>query len=164
MRYRFLVPMFIVAVLVLTGVLGCVQKQEMVLVVGTSADFPPFEYKDPQTGEIVGFDIELIKLIAEKIGYDKVEIKDMDFDSLTPALDAGQIDVAIAGITITDKRKQQVDFSIPYWSADQAAVIRKGSGITINDVKDLYGLNIGCLLYTSPSPRDISGSRMPSSA
>jgi len=143
MRYRFLVPMFIVAVLVLTGVLGCVQKQEMVLVVGTSADFPPFEYKDPQTGEIVGFDIELIKLIAKKIGYDKVEIKDMDFDSLIPALDAGQIDVAIAGITITDKRKQQVDFSIPYWSADQAVVIRKGSGITINDVKDLYGLNIG---------------------
>ncbi|MCD6503033.1 MAG: basic amino acid ABC transporter substrate-binding protein [Thermoplasmata archaeon] len=142
MKYRWAIPLAVI--LLLTGLLGCVQKQEeMVLVVGTSADFPPFEYKDPNTGEIVGFDIELIKLIAQRLGYDRVEIKDMDFDSLIPALDAGQIDVAIAGITITEKRKQEVDFSIPYWSADQAVVIRKGSGITINDIKDLYGLTIG---------------------
>ena len=143
MKYKWMFPVFVVAILSVTAILGCVQKEEKVLVVGTSADFPPFEYKDPETGEIVGFDIELIKLIAQKIGYDRVEIKDMDFDSLIPALQAGQIDVAIAGMTITEKRKQQVDFSIPYWSADQAVVVRKGSGITVNTVEDLYGLKIG---------------------
>ena len=138
MKYKWMFPVFVVAILSVTAILGCVQKEEKVLVVGTSADFPPFEYKDPETGEIVGFDIELIKLIAQKIGYDRVEIKDMDFDSLIPALQAGQIDVAIAGMTITEKRKQQVDFSIPYWSADQAVVVRKGSRITVLGRKKLW--------------------------
>lgn len=144
MKYYKWIPLLLFStILILAGLLGCVREEESVLVVGTSADFPPFEYKDPETGEIVGFDIELIKLIAQRIGYDRVEIKDMDFDSLIPALQAGQIDVAIAGITITEERAQQVDFSIPYWSADQAVVAVAGSGITVDDITDLYGLRIG---------------------
>lgn len=124
---------------------GCISNssKEKVLVVGTSADFPPFEYKDPQTGEITGFDIDLIKMVAKKAGYDRVEIKDMDFDSLIPALQTGKVDVVIAGMTITEKRKQVVDFSIPYWKADQAVVVRKGSDIAVNSLDDLKGKSIG---------------------
>ncbi|WP_048810949.1 basic amino acid ABC transporter substrate-binding protein [Thermococcus gammatolerans] len=124
---------------------GCISggSKEKVLVVGTSADFPPFEYKDPQTGNITGFDIELIKMVAKKAGYDKVEIKDMDFDSLIPALQTGKVDVVIAGMTITEKRKQVVDFSIPYWKADQAVVVRKDSSITVSSLDDLKGKVIG---------------------
>ncbi|EEB73375.1 basic amino acid ABC transporter substrate-binding protein [Thermococcus sp. AM4] len=124
---------------------GCIGggSKEKVLIVGTSADFPPFEYKDPQTGNITGFDIDLIKMVAKKAGYDKVEIKDMDFDSLIPALQTGKVDVVIAGMTITEKRKQVVDFSIPYWKADQAVVVRKDSDIAINSLDDLKGKVIG---------------------
>ncbi len=113
-----------------------------VLIVGTSADFPPFEYKLPN-GTITGFDIALIKLIAHKIGYQKVVIRNMDFDSLIPALESGQIQVAIAGMTITKEREKVVNFSIPYWNASQAAVVKNGSGIVINSIHDLYGKVIG---------------------
>ncbi|WP_297071437.1 basic amino acid ABC transporter substrate-binding protein [Thermococcus sp.] len=125
---------------------GCITSstsKEKVLVVGTSADFPPFEYKSPKTGNITGFDMDLIKMVAKKIGYDKVEIKDMSFDSLIPALQTGKVDVVIAGMTITPKREQVVDFSIPYWKADQAVVVRKSSGIKISSPEDLKGKTIG---------------------
>jgi polar amino acid transport system substrate-binding protein len=124
---------------------GCISggSKEKVLVVGTSADFPPFEYKNTTNGEITGFDIELIKMVAKRIGYDRVEIKDMDFDSLIPSLQAGKIDVAIAGMTITEERKKVVDFSDPYWEADQAVIVRKDSSITVNSVDDLKGKVIG---------------------
>jgi len=147
MNRNFVLVGLIAAVLLLAvGASGCVgtqSTQEKVLVVGTSADFPPFEYKDPKTGNITGFDISLIKLIAKKIGYDKVKIVDMNFDSLIPALQAGKVDVVIAGMTITPEREKVVDFSIPYWTADQAVVVRKDSNIQINSIKDLYGKTIG---------------------
>ncbi|WP_457741905.1 basic amino acid ABC transporter substrate-binding protein [Thermococcus sp.] len=147
MNRNLVVVGLITAVLLLAvGASGCVgtqSTQEKVLVVGTSADFPPFEYKDPKTGNITGFDISLIKLIAKKIGYDKVKIVDMNFDSLIPALQAGKVDVVIAGMTITPEREKVVDFSIPYWTADQAVVVRKDSNIQINSIKDLYGKTIG---------------------
>ncbi len=112
-----------------------------VLKVGTSPDFPPFEYIDDK-GNIVGIDIDLIKSIAAKLGYD-VEIVSIDFDGLIPALQNGQIDVIAAGMTITDERKQKVDFTIPYWNADQAILIKKGSGIHPQSLNDLAGKAVG---------------------
>ena len=136
----------VVSILLAVTSSGCISSgttQEKVLVVGTSADFPPFEYKNASNGQITGFDIALIKLIAKKMGYDKVEIKDMDFDSLIPALQAGKVDVVIAGMTITPEREKVVDFSIPYWEADQAVLVRKGSDIKVNSLDDLKGKTIG---------------------
>jgi len=123
-------------------------EKEKVLRVGTSADFPPFEYIDPQTKEVTGFDIELIKMIGDKIGY-KVEIKNMAFDSLVPSLQTGKIDVVIAGLTITEKREKIIDFSKPYWHADQAIVARKDSNIVINSPDDLRGKVIGASMGTT---------------
>ena len=80
-------------------------------VVGTSADFPPFEYV--QNGKYVGFDLGLIKAIAKTEGFN-IQIRDMAFDSLIPALKVGVIDIAIAGMTITKERENVVDFSNPY--------------------------------------------------
>jgi len=141
--YLGVVMVFVLVFSVVTS--GCIsgEEEKKTLVVGTSADFPPFEYKDPNTGEITGFDIELIKMIAQKMGYDNVEIKDMDFDSLIPALQAGKIDVVIAGMTITPEREKVVDFSIPYWKADQAVIVRKNSDITVSSIEDLKGKTIG---------------------
>ena len=109
-----------------------------VLKVGTSPDFPPFEYVDEQ-GNIVGIDIELIQALAKKIGYDDVEIVSIDFDGLIPALENGQIDVIAAGMTITEERAQKVDFTIPYWDADQAILISKGSQFQPTTLDDLEG-------------------------
>lgn len=97
-------------------------------VVGTSADFPPFEYV--QNGKYVGFDMELINAIAKTEGFN-VQIRDMAFDSLIPALKAGVIDIAIAGMTITKERQKVVDFSDPYWFADQDVIVSKNSKYTV---------------------------------
>ena len=97
-------------------------------VVGTSADFPPFEYV--QNGKYVGFDIDLISAIAKMEGFN-VSIRDMSFDSLIPALKAGVIDIAIAGMTITNQRQKVVDFSQPYWFANQDVIVNKNSKYTV---------------------------------
>jgi len=97
-------------------------------VVGTSADFPPFEYVE--NGEFVGFDIDLIKAIAEEMGFE-VEIRDMSFDSLIAALVTGNLDLVVSGMTITAEREEVVSFSKPYWTADQSVVVREDSEMTV---------------------------------
>lgn len=97
-------------------------------IIGTSADFPPFEYVD--NGKYVGFDMDLIRSIANLEGF-QVEIRDMSFDSLIPALKSGIIDIAIAGMTITPERLKVVDFSTPYWSADQDVIVKKNSNYNL---------------------------------
>ncbi len=104
------------------------------LVVGTSAGFRPFEYKE--FGELAGFDIDLMKVIGEKLGME-VEFKDMDFDALLEAVSTGTVDVIASGMTITDERKERADFTVPYFTANQAALVKKGSGISLSSVEDL---------------------------
>lgn len=102
-------------------------------IVGTSADFPPFEYIEK--GQIVGFDIDLIKAIAESQGI-KVEFQDISFDSLIPGLNAGTIDIVASGMTITEERAKVVDFTEPYYSANQAVLVKEGGG---KNVTVLFG-------------------------
>lgn len=113
-----------------------------ILRIGTSPDFPPFEYIDNVTGEIVGIDIDLIKAIAKKLGYE-IEIVSIDFEGLIPALEQGHIDVIISGMTITEEREKVVDFSIPYWEADQAIIIAKGSPFKPQSLEDLENRVVG---------------------
>lgn len=94
------------------------ERNEIVLL--TSADNPPYEFT--RSGEIVGFDIDIAKIIAEKLGKTLV-IKDMPFPSLIPALVSKQGDFAMAAITPTDARRENVDFSIPYQDNISATVL-----------------------------------------
>ncbi len=110
--------------------------------VGTSPDFPPFEYV-AKNGSIVGFDIDLIRLLAKKIGYDDIEIVTMDFDSLIPALKQGKFDVIAAGMTITPEREKEVSFTKPYWNANQAILVRKDSDFKPKSLDDLAGKTVG---------------------
>ncbi|NPA97292.1 MAG: basic amino acid ABC transporter substrate-binding protein [Crenarchaeota archaeon] len=112
------------------------------LIVGTSPDFPPFEYV-AKNGSIVGFDIDLIRLLAHKIGYKGIKIVSMDFDSLIPALLHGKIDVIAAGMSITPQREKVVAFTIPYWHADQAVLIRANSKWVPKSLEDLKGKTVG---------------------
>ena len=93
-------------------------------VVGTNASFPPFEYVEE--GEIVGFDIDLVKEIAKLQGFE-VEFRDISFDSLIPGLASDSLDMVAAGMTITEARKEVVAFSDPYYSANQSVLVHEES-------------------------------------
>ena len=115
-----------------------------VLTVGTNAEFPPFEYVD-DNGEPDGFDVALIKAIGEKLGVEVV-VENMEFDSLVAAI-GSKIDVAIAGMTVTDERKVSVDFSDAYYDAVQYVIIPEGSDIAA--AADLAGKTIGVQMGTT---------------
>ncbi len=97
------------------------------LVVATSPDFPPFE--SLEGGEVVGIEVDILKKVAEKMGME-LDLQQMDFDSVIPGVQAGKFDVGMSGITVTDKRKENVDFSSVYFMAAQAIVVADGSSIT----------------------------------
>lgn len=112
-------------------VLSCSKKEEKdVLYVGTNTEYPPFEYLD-ENGNVVGFDVELINEISKIIGK-KIEIKDMTFDGLIPALEAKTIDILIAGITATESRKKVINFSKPYFESQQAIIVKEDNNTITN--------------------------------
>lgn len=115
-----------------------------VLVFGTNAEFPPFEYVGDD-GEPDGFDVALIKAVGEKLGME-VQVENMEFDSLVSSI-GNRIDGAIAGMTVTDDRKEQVDFSDPYYEAVQYVIVAADSDVTTAD--DLKNKTIGSQLGTT---------------
>lgn len=115
-----------------------------VLTVGTNAEFPPFEYVGDD-GEPDGFDMALIKAVGEKLGV-KVEIENMEFNSLVASIGT-KIDVSIAGMTVTDERKNMVDFSDSYYEAVQYVIVAADSAIA--GAGDLEGKAIGVQLGTT---------------
>ena len=91
------------------------------LTMGTNADFPPFEFFE--YGEIVGIDPSLARAIGDILGY-YIEIVDMDFAGIIPAVQTGQVDFGMAGMTITDERREQVDFTQGYFMSGQSVIVR----------------------------------------
>lgn len=126
---------------------GCTQQKANTIVVGTSADFKPFEYK-AANGTIIGFDIDLITRILTDQGYN-VTVQDIGFDSLIASLQTDKIDVIAAGMSITEERKQQVDFSNPYYEANQSVLVKIGSGVVINNENDLANYTLGAQTGTT---------------
>lgn len=110
------------------------------LTMATNAYFEPWEYYDGEN--IVGIDPEVAQAIADKLGLE-LEIMDMDFDSIITAVSAGKADIGMAGMTVTDERKQNVDFSQTYASAIQAIIVPDGSDIKTAD--DMEGKKIGVM-------------------
>ena len=102
----------------------------------TGLPYKPFEYEEG--GKVIGFDIDLVDLLATKFDVEQ-SVVDTPFDGIQSGadLDSGKCDLAAAGMTITDTRKQNFDFSDPYFEATQALVVKKGSGIT--DLTQLSG-------------------------
>lgn len=105
--------------------------------VGTNAGFVPFEFTNLKTHKIVGFDMDLLHAVMHRAGL-KYKLHDMSFNGLIPALQAGSIDMAISGMTITPKRAKKVDFSHPYYRAGLQLLVRKGEN-DIHGIKDLAG-------------------------
>jgi polar amino acid transport system substrate-binding protein len=115
------------------------------LTMATSADYPPYEYVETTGGteEIVGFDVDIARHITTELGYD-LEITNIDFNGLIPALQAGRADFVMAGMTPTEERLQNVDFSELYYDAKQTIVFPSGGGIATP--ADLEGKTVGVQL------------------
>ena len=105
------------------------------LKMGTNATFPPYEFYDDATGEVVGIDAEVAAAICAKLGCE-LEIVDMDFDAIIPAVTTGKIDFGMAGMTVTEERMQSVDFTTSYATGIQVVIVKEGSEIT--SVDDLF--------------------------
>ena len=107
------------------------------IVVATSPDFPPFE--SLENNEIVGIEVDIMDLIAQDLGM-AVKYEQMDFDSVIPGVQAGKFDVGMSGITITEDRQKNCDFTNPYFMASQAIVVTPDSPVTCK--ADLEGKKV----------------------
>ena len=128
--------------------LGSVQAQE--LVVGSSATYRPFAYERP-TKEIVGYDVDIIKAVAQKAGL-KIKIVNTPWTGIFAALNNGDVDLVISGVTINDKRKQSYDFTAPYFEARQLIAVPQSSNV--KSLQDLAGKKVG--VVTGSTGDDIS--------
>lgn len=145
MKRTVLLTISILAILAM--LLSACSTPKTKVTVATDATFPPFEYVDEQTKEMTGFDIELIKLVAEKAGLE-ISIENTPFDSVTAGISQCQFDIAIAAITITPDRVEQMLFSTPYINAGQIVVVRTGDD-TIKGFADLTGKTVAAQLGTT---------------
>ena len=108
------------------------KKDDNVLTMATNAEFPPYEFYEGE--EVVGIDAEIAAAIAEKLGME-LEIVDTAFDSIIPAIVAGKYDMGMAGMTVTDERLEEVNFSDSYSTGVQVVIVKKGSEIkTVDDL------------------------------
>ncbi len=117
---------------------------EGTLVMATNAYFEPYEYYEGD--QIVGIDAEMAAAVAEKLGME-LQIEDMEFESIIPAINSGKADIGVAGMTVTEDRLVNVNFSDPYTTATQVIIVQEGSEIAGND--DLAGKTIGVQLGTT---------------
>lgn len=92
------------------------------LVMATNAEFPPYE--SVENGEIVGLDVDMMKAVCDYLGYE-LKIENMDFESIIAAVNSGKADVGAAGMTVTEDRLKNVDFSNTYTTAEQVVIVRK---------------------------------------
>lgn len=151
---KFVIVLLVVSMLLTFG--GCTSKSEGnvskvdkikkagKIVLGTAADYPPFEFHKEINGkdEIVGFDIEVARAIAKDLGVD-LEIIDMKFEGLLPALVTNDIDFILAGMSADEERAKSVDFSTSYYEGVQRLVIRKADADKLKGPEDFKGLKIG---------------------
>lgn len=122
------------------GLLGMVNAQEPTLDVVTDPSFVPFEMLDQASGEMVGFDIDIINEVAERSGFE-INLRTMDFNGIIPAIQTGNVDIAIAGTTITDERAKIVDFSDPYYDSGLRLLVAADDD-SITKVEDLEGKKV----------------------
>ena len=122
------------AILMMTGMVSALA--EGTLTWGTNAEFPPYEYIEG--GEVVGIDAEIAAAIAKKLGMTAV-CENMEFDSIISAVKGGKVDMALAGMTVTDERLEEVNFSSTYATGVQVLIVAEDSPITSPD--DLAGMN-----------------------
>lgn len=132
--------------LVLLGACGSSEEKIVVL---TSSGYAPYEMVDT-SGKLTGFDIELMEAIAEELGF-VIEWKDVDFDGIVASLQSGKADIAIAGLTPTEERKEMVDFSEYYYQLTDELTnvfLFDANNFELNSLEGLAGLTVGAQIGT----------------
>ena len=115
--------------------------------IGTHAEYHPFEFVD-EANQIAGFDVDLLNALAEQAGL-QLEWVNTKWDGIFVALASGEFDLVASAVTITDERKQTVDFTDPYFNAGQIIAVRQGND-AIKSVDDLkQGVKVGVQLGTT---------------
>ncbi len=149
MKKGFKIALVVLLMMGLVLATGCSSNdgKEKVYYVGTEPTFPPFEFQNEETGEITGFDIDLIKAIAEDQGL-KVEIQSLGFDALVPALQSGNIDIAASGMSITEERLLEVDFTDAYIDAGLVIAVSSDNEV-IKGEEDLEGKVVAVQIGTT---------------
>lgn len=122
---------------------GCSSTPD-VIKMGTNAAFPPYEFKEGE--EFVGIDVEIAEAIAKELGS-TLEVVDMEFDSIITAVNQGEVTFGMAGMTVTDERKLEVDFTTSYATGVQSVIVTEDSDIT--SIDDLSEKKIGVQLGTT---------------
>ena len=154
MKKVFMLLMAMVMVVMMAGCGGGEKKAAQapkVLKVGTEPTFAPFEFQKEGSKEFDGFDMDLIRAIGKQMNM-KVEILNMGFDALIPAINAGNIDLAIAGMSITPDRQKAVDMSDPYYVAGLVVVVGKDN-TAVKSVNDLNNKGIAVQIGTTGAER-----------
>ncbi|MGE4532444.1 MULTISPECIES: transporter substrate-binding domain-containing protein [Halomonas] len=123
-----------------TGLAGAALAQTPTVNVVTDPSFVPFEMMDTETGEMVGFDMDIINELAERAGFE-VNLTTMEFNGIIPAVQTGSQEIAIAGVTITEERAEIVDFSDPYYDSGLRIMVRADND-EVETLEDLEGLSV----------------------
>lgn len=113
--------------------------------VATEGTFAPFEFYDSKSGELVGFELDLVKAMAAKLG-DDVEIEPYKFDAILPAVITGTIDFAAAGFAVTEERAKKVLFTEPFYQSGLTIIVPEGNPAGVKDYSDLEGKRISVQL------------------
>lgn len=145
MRRKITTWMLLCMVMLLAfGSIASAEGEKKTVILGTSAEYMPYEFHKTIDGvdTIVGFDIEIAKEIAKDMGAELI-IKDTSFDALLPELTTGRIDFVISGMNPTEDRRKSIDFSIPYYKAEQTIVVRKEDKDKFNTIESLEGASFG---------------------
>jgi len=149
MKMKKILCLVLAMLMVVTCLAGCgAKKDDTKLVMATNAEFPPYEYMED--GKVVGIDAEIAAEIAKKLGKELV-IENVDFDSIIIGVQEGKYDFAMAGLTVTEDRKEQVDFTDTYATGKQVIIVKNDSKITKADDLFAAGANhkIGVQLATT---------------
>ncbi len=109
-----------------------------VYTVATDNAYVPFEYLDEDSGELVGFDVDLITALAEEAGIE-IEIETLEFAGIVAGLGSGKFDIGIAGMTITEERKENIDFTQPYYEAGLILAVTEENADEIQSIDDVDG-------------------------
>lgn len=146
---HYIILSFISFILVISWIIFPVlsQEEKSPFKVATEPAFPPFEMTDQNTGELTGFDIDLMKAIGQEAGLN-ITFESLPFDGIIPSLQAGTVKAAISGITITSERAQTISFSRPYFKAGLAIAVKESNN-TINNFEDLKNKKIAVQIGTT---------------
>ena len=129
--------------------------------VATNPTFPPFEFVNSETKEVTGFEMDLIRAMAKQAGYD-VEILNIGFDGIIPALMAGTADVGASGFSITEERKKRVLFTDPFYKSGLTILVSKDAAKDIKGFEDLKGKTVGVQIGTTAAAKakEIEGAKV----